>query len=111
MYQQFAKNQSLSSLRRERTWPYLTRQEQRHGAYWRLAAHQRCVLCASAAGVGPRKCIGYKFALEEAAQLHRRFTFRLDPARHPGGADALELSTGITLSVKGGLWVVPVPRS
>lgn len=31
-------------------------------------------------GAGPRKCIGYKFALEEAvitlAQLYRRFTFR-----------------------------------
>jgi hypothetical protein len=32
------------------------------------------------AGAGPRKCIGYRFALEEAvitmAQLYRRFTFR-----------------------------------
>ena len=67
------------------------------------------------AGVGPRKCIGYKFALEEAvialAQLHRGFTFALDPHRHPAGAPALELSTGITLSVKGGLWVRLVPRS
>ncbi len=69
----------------------------------------------AAAGVGLRKCIGYKLALEEAvitlAQLHRSFTFALDPHRHPAGAAALELSTGITLSVKGGLWVLPVPRS
>ena len=68
-----------------------------------------------AAGVGPRKCIGYKFALEEAvialARLHRSFTFVLDPERHPEGPHALELSTGITLSVKGGLWVRPVLRS
>lgn len=64
--------------------------------------------------MGPRKCIGYKFALEEAvitlAQLHRHFTFQLDDSKHPGGAQSLELATGITLSVKGGLWVRPVPR-
>lgn len=57
--------------------------------------------------------MGYRFALEEAvitlAQLYRRFTFKLDAEKHPEG-EPLVLSSGITLSVKGGCWVAPMPR-
>ncbi len=70
-------------------------------------------MSSSSAGAGPRKCVGYRFALEEAvitlAQLYRRFTFRLDSEKHPEGKP-LELSHGITLNVKGGCWVTPLPR-
>lgn len=66
------------------------------------------------AGVGPRKCIGYKFALEEAVitlvSLCRNFTFSLDSERHPDGVKGLTLSSAVTLSVKGGLWVHVLPR-
>ena len=55
------------------------------------------------AGAGPRMCIGYKFAVEEAvltlARLYRQYTFRL-VSEAP-----LELRLGITLSPK---WGVPV---
>lgn len=65
-------------------------------------------------GVGPRKCIGYKFAMEEAiitlASLSHKVNFSLDTERHPGGVKDLPLSSGATLSVKGGLWVHVSPR-
>lgn len=67
-----------------------------------------------AAGVGPRRCIGWRFALEEAviglAQLYRRFTFKLDPAKHPVGQPLEIVSRSATISVKGGCWVVLRPR-
>lgn len=66
------------------------------------------------AGVGPRRCIGWRFALEEAviclAQLYRRFTFALDADKHPEGEPLEILSTAATIAVKGGCWVVPKPR-
>lgn len=64
-------------------------------------------------GIGPRKCIGYKFALEEAVialvQLFRTLTFKLDPKRHPVPGQ-LELQSGITLAPKGGVWVTSHAR-
>lgn len=66
-------------------------------------------------GNGPRKCVGYKFALEEAvitlAQLYRRFTFELDPEKHPDTSAPLQLHSGITLTMKNGVWVRPLPRT
>jgi cytochrome P450 len=65
-------------------------------------------------GVGPRRCIGWRFALEEAViclvQLYRRARFQLDPRKHPAGWPLEVSSSGATISVKGGAWVVPLPR-
>ncbi|KAL3136633.1 hypothetical protein ABBQ38_005874 [Trebouxia sp. C0009 RCD-2024] len=54
-------------------------------------------------GVGPRHCIGYKLALEEAAialaRIYQRFTFTLAPTC----LEPLQLVQAITISPKGGL--------
>ena len=39
----------------------------------------------------------------------RRFTFALDEEKHPPG-QPLDYSSGITLNVKGGVWVKPIAR-
>ena len=60
----------------------------------------------------PPQCIGFKLALEEATlslvQLLQRFTFEVDAAHHP--VRQLELSVGITVSAKGGIWLKANPR-
>eukprot|EP00850_Spirogloea_muscicola_P005820 SM000027S09601 [mRNA] locus=s27:235603:239159:- [translate_table: standard] len=66
-------------------------------------------------GSGPRMCIGYKFAMEEARltliRLYQRFTFRLVPDA-PGQEDGKPLATeaGIVLKPKHGVFVTLVPR-
>jgi len=59
-------------------------------------------------GAGPRMCIGYKFAQQEArmalVSLYKRFTFDLEPGQVP-----LKTVTGITLSPSA-LRVRPVRR-
>ncbi|KAG2492006.1 hypothetical protein HYH03_009736 [Edaphochlamys debaryana] len=60
-------------------------------------------------GYGSRFCVGWKFAMQEAkaalAVLYQRLRFELEPGQVP-----LQLSVGITMSPKGGLWVRPVLR-
>lgn len=55
-------------------------------------------------GGGPRKCIGYRFALQEAVvalvTLYQRMCFRLTAGQQP-----LQLAAGITLQPKTGLQV------
>ncbi|KAI8468880.1 MAG: cytochrome P450 [Monoraphidium minutum] len=60
-------------------------------------------------GAGPRLCIGYKLAMQEATQtlvrLFQRFDFEPDAAMAgPGGAGPA-LRPGITLGFKDGLWL------
>ncbi|KAI7837525.1 hypothetical protein COHA_008661 [Chlorella ohadii] len=62
-------------------------------------------------GLGPRNCIGYKFALQEMlislVRIYQRWTFQLAPRQ----ARPLPLRMGITLAPKDGLWVTAHPRS
>eukprot|EP00891_Asterochloris_glomerata_P000137 jgi/Astpho2/137/Aster-04602 len=64
-------------------------------------------------GAGPHKCIGYRFAVQEAiltlVRLHQTFTFQLDTSKHPPGS-SLEYVTGITLMPKDGIWLQPMKR-
>ena len=61
-----------------------------------MAPHSGVALLA-----GPRMCIGYKFAVEEAvltlARLYKQFTFRLV------SEEPLQLRLGITIAPKFGL--------
>ena len=61
-------------------------------------------------GDGPRKCVAWRFALEEAKialiRMYQHFTFRLSPGQVP-----LQLRQGITLSPKHGVLVTPCARS
>ncbi|KAL4419504.1 hypothetical protein ABPG77_002290 [Micractinium sp. CCAP 211/92] len=62
-------------------------------------------------GLGPRMCIGWKFALQEMQvaliRLYQRCVFRLAARQqHP-----LPLRAGITLAPAGGLWVTAHERS
>ncbi|KAL4451808.1 hypothetical protein ABPG75_007470 [Micractinium tetrahymenae] len=56
-------------------------------------------------GLGPRMCIGWKFALREMQvaliRLYQRYTFRLAAAQQ----QPLPLRAGITLAPAGGVWV------
>lgn len=58
------------------------------------------------------RCIGSKFAVEEAVlallEMHRRFTYILDHHHHP--TIMLEKKDGITLQPKG-LWLHLTPRA
>lgn len=58
----------------------------------------------SAFGTGPRMCIGWKFALQEAkialVRLYQRYTFELTPGQIP-----LKVQQNLTLSPKGGVYV------
>lgn len=58
---------------------------------------------------GPRMCIGYKFAIEEAvitlAKIYRRYTFRLL------SEEPLQLRLGITIAPKFGIPVYVQSRS
>jgi thromboxane-A synthase len=61
-------------------------------------------------GLGPRNCIGFKFALQEMmislVRIYQRWTFKLAPRQ----SQPLPLRMGITLAPKDGLWVTPHPR-
>ncbi len=69
------------------------------------AAQERNQLAWLAFGVGPRTCIGYKFALSEAktllVSLWQRYDFELDTLRTP---EPPVLRPGITLGYRHGLW-------
>ena len=60
-------------------------------------------------GDGPRKCVAYRFAIEEAKiaiiRMYQKFVFRLCPGQIP-----LQLRHSITLSPKNGLLVTPQAR-
>jgi cytochrome P450 len=75
-------------------------------------ALERNQLAWLAFGAGPRLCIGYKFALNEAktvlVSLWQRYDFALDPQRT---ADPPLLRPGITLGYRDGLWCKVLPRS
>ena len=68
-------------------------------------------LPAAPAGLGPRMCIGWKFAEEELSialvRLYQAFTFSLPPGT---AGKPLPLRFGITLAPEGGLPVIPHPR-
>jgi hypothetical protein len=74
-------------------------------------ALERNQLAWLAFGAGPRLCIGYKFALNEAktvlVSLWQRYDFELDTARTP---DPPLLRPGITLGYREGLWCKVLPR-
>ncbi|GBF94618.1 thromboxane-A synthase [Raphidocelis subcapitata] len=57
-------------------------------------------------GAGPRLCIGYKLAMQEAittvVRLFQRFEFEFDGSMHAGGAPTLR--PGITLGFRDGMW-------
>jgi hypothetical protein len=75
-------------------------------------ALERNQLAWLAFGAGPRLCIGYKFALNEAktvlVSLWQRYDFELDTARTP---DPPLLRPGITLGYREGLWCKVLPRA
>lgn len=61
-------------------------------------------------GLGPRNCVGFRFALLEMrialVRIYQRWTFRLAPQQER----PLQLRMGITLSPKHGVWVTPQRR-
>jgi carlactone C-19 oxidase len=61
-------------------------------------------------GLGPRNCIGQRFALEEAKlaviALYREYTFKL----HSHTEVPLKLKAGITLSPANGIWMTVHPQ-
>jgi hypothetical protein len=63
-------------------------------------------------GAGPRLCIGYKFALNEAktvlVSLWQRYDFELDTARTP---EPPLLRPGVTLGYREGLWCKVLHRA
>ena len=63
-------------------------------------------------GVGPRKCIGHKFAMEEGVlaivRLLQHFSFSLDAARH---SKRLLHNSLITFSPRDGIWLNVKPRT
>ncbi|KAL0023003.1 hypothetical protein WJX79_005828 [Trebouxia sp. C0005] len=64
-------------------------------------------------GVGPRKCIGHKFAMEEGVLtlvcLLQHFSFSLDAAKH--GGKRLQHNSLITYSPRDGIWLNIEPRT
>lgn len=67
----------------------------------------------SIARVGPRMCIGYRFAMEEAKlvliRIYRQLTFELVKEKLPSSGQ-LELQMGVVLKPKDGMWVIPKNR-
>ncbi|GAQ88956.1 cytochrome p450 [Klebsormidium nitens] len=66
-------------------------------------------------GLGPRMCIGHRFAMEEAKlaliRLYKRLTFTVinEKILRPDGK--LDLQVGIVLKPRNGMWVVPQVQS
>lgn len=61
-------------------------------------------------GAGPRTCIGYKFAMQEAKlvliQLYQKYVFDLDAAKSPiEKSRSPTLRPGITLGYRDGVWM------
>ena len=61
-------------------------------------------------GAGPRQCIGYKFAMQEAVlvltRLHQKFTFSPDATMTLAGPDGLpRLVPGLHLGFKDGIYL------
>lgn len=63
-------------------------------------------------GAGPHKCIGYRFAMEEAvfalARLFQRYTFSLSAEHHK---NPVITRANITLPPRDGIWVKVHPRT
>ena len=59
------------------------------------------------------RCVGRRFAIEEAVltltRFFQKFTVRLDKKRHPPGSPIWAL-TGITFQPAGGIWLQLTPR-
>eukprot|EP00878_Enallax_costatus_P020682 GHUV01021871.1.p1 GENE.GHUV01021871.1~~GHUV01021871.1.p1 ORF type:complete len:448 (+),score=109.54 GHUV01021871.1:312-1655(+) len=75
-------------------------------------AQERNQMAWLAFGAGPRLCIGYKFAMNEAktvlVSLWQRYDFTLDTSRT---TDPPKLRPGITLGYRDGVWCRVEPRA
>ena len=65
-------------------------------------------------GGGPRMCIGYKFAMQEAmmmvVELYSTFHFTLDEKRSKCEKGEIEIDAGAVLKPRHGVWVTVEDR-
>ena len=66
-------------------------------------------------GGGPRMCIGYKFAMQEAVlllvNLYSNFNFMLDEKRSGCEKCDIEIDAGVVLKPRHGVWVTAEART